>query len=112
MQHTVNIHYVDLSPKFPGIKNEFSKLAPDHVDYDENDYSHILEGVKKLLSAQSKVGAAIGAEPPKIVRMYVRTQHSNFGKRFLTMMAGKYEYFLSHDIISNKQLTKTVIDYS
>jgi len=91
MQHTVNIHYVDLSPKFPGIRNECSKLPPHHVDYDDNDYSQILEGVKRLLAAQSKVAVAIGGEPPKSVRMYVRTQHSNFGKRFMTMMAGKYK---------------------
>ena len=80
---------MNLSDKFPGIKNENQRTGS--IPHDPSDYVVIQKGVKTLLATQKS-----GTNPPTQLQIIGRVSCSNFAKILLPMLAGMFLYQLYH----------------
>ena len=79
----IKVFTMNLSDKFPGIKNENQKTGS--VAIDPSDYTAIQKGVKSVLTTHKA-----GTNPPTQVQIIGRVSCSNFAKILLPILAGMF----------------------
>jgi hypothetical protein len=88
MKCRVRFTDIVLHEKFPGINNEGQSLDANDPNYDDSDYSEILRGLRKLLRKEALKAAAEEREATEVLRLAVRLQVTNMGKKILPMICG------------------------
>jgi len=94
MKCRVRFTDIVLHEKFPGINNEGQSLDANDPNYDDSDYSEILRGLRKLLRKEALKAAAEEREATEVLRLAVRLQVTNMGKKILPMICGTLMFYL------------------
>ena len=94
MKCRVRFTDIVLHEKFPGINNEGQSLDANDPNYDDSDYSEILRGLRKLLRKETLKAAAEEREATEVLRLAVRLQVTNMGKKILPMICGTLMFYL------------------
>jgi hypothetical protein len=94
MKCRVRFTDIVLHEKFPGINNEGQSLDANDPNYDDSDYSEILRGLRKLLKKEALKAAAEEREATEVLRLAVRLQVTNMGKKILPMICGTLMFYL------------------